>query len=265
MHGQAGAQDTIDVLALMTQLMTRFKDSMLQLVEAMLPPIVARVSALLGPDWDWSGRQAAPALPGAAAAGSGGAQQAAAPAQQAVGGGGRAGGQQRGGEGEGGEGRGQAGDVAATLEDAREKGELQRAYYSFLHGLAHNGLALALLQAPTSVLDSVLSSLTKGAATHVDPTVRRTCLQVGGFGGGEVSRVWVAGGWVAFLHAYNLFGRKEDVPARQGMFFLWGALLRNFVRVGFERATRTWRARNMCAPACVRACARFGKLGCSGE
>jgi exportin-T len=171
MHGQADAQDTVDVLALMVQLMSRFKDAMLQLVEGMLPPVAARVGALLGPDWDWSGRQAQP--PGGAAAVAAVAG-AAAPA---------------------GDGNGGGAAVAATLEEAREKGELQRAYYSFLLGLAQNGLTGALLQAPPAVLDSVLTSLTKGAATHVDPTVRRTCLQVGG--AGVVGRVgaWVWVGW----------------------------------------------------------------------
>ena len=78
---------------------------------------------------------------------------------------------------EGGGGAG-GGEVAATLEDVREKGELQRAYYSFLLGIAQQGLAAALLQAPPQVVDAVLTALTRGAAAHVDPTVRRTCLQV---------------------------------------------------------------------------------------
>ncbi|KIY98490.1 hypothetical protein MNEG_9470 [Monoraphidium neglectum] len=179
MHTQADAQDTIDVLSLMTQLMTRFKDAMLPLVEAMLPPVAARVAALLGPDWDWSGRQASPpsAAPAPAQAAGGGAAAAAAAAgaQRAA-----AGQQQQQQEQGGGGGGGSGAEVVATLEEAREKGELQRAYYSFLHGLAHHGLAAALLQAPASVLDSVLASLTQGAASHVDPTVRRTCLQLGG-------------------------------------------------------------------------------------
>ncbi|GBF91404.1 exportin [Raphidocelis subcapitata] len=166
MHGQADAQDTVDVLSLMTQLMTRFKEAMLQLVEAMLPQIVGRVNTLLGQEWDWSGRAAAPARGGAPAAAAAAAPAGAAPEQQ------QQQQQQRSGEGGGGA------EVTATLEDVREKGELQRAYYSFLHGVAHQGLAAALLQAPPSVLDSVLSALTRGAASHVDPTVRRTCLQV---------------------------------------------------------------------------------------
>jgi len=77
-----------------------------------VPEVVARVHALLPPDWDWSGAAAAPP-PAAAAAGG-------APA----GGGG-----------------------GAASEEAREAGDLQRAYYALLLALALNQLAPALLQA----------------------------------------------------------------------------------------------------------------------
>jgi len=79
--------------------------------------VVARVHALLPPDWDWSGAAAAP--PPAAAA-TGGAP--------AGGGGG------------------------AASEEAREAGDLQRAYYALLLALALNQLAPALLQARPRVL-----------------------------------------------------------------------------------------------------------------
>lgn len=46
-----------------------------------------------------------------------------------------------------------------SAEDLREKGELQRGYYSFLHALAHNDLAPALLRAPPGILDAVLGAL----------------------------------------------------------------------------------------------------------
>lgn len=36
--------------------------------------------------------------------------------------------------------------AAATLEDMREKGEAQRAYYSLLHALTHQGLSGVLLK-----------------------------------------------------------------------------------------------------------------------
>eukprot|EP00879_Flechtneria_rotunda_P007650 GHRR01008022.1.p1 GENE.GHRR01008022.1~~GHRR01008022.1.p1 ORF type:complete len:244 (+),score=108.64 GHRR01008022.1:34-732(+) len=68
--------------------------------------------------------------------------------------------------------------VAATLEDAREKGELQRSYYSLLHCIVHQSFASSLVQASPQVLDSLLTALAKGAATHVDASVRRTCIQV---------------------------------------------------------------------------------------
>jgi exportin-T len=68
--------------------------------------------------------------------------------------------------------------VAVTLEDAREKGELQRGYYGLLHCVVHQNLAGSLLQASPQVLDSMLTALAKGASTHTDPAVRRICVQV---------------------------------------------------------------------------------------
>ena len=41
----------------------------------------------------------------------------------------------------------------ATTEDAREKGELQRAYYALLHVIAHSNCIPALLSSPGQVRD----------------------------------------------------------------------------------------------------------------
>lgn len=46
-----------------------------------------------------------------------------------------------------------------SAEDARERGELQKGYYSFLHSLVHNDLAGALLRAPPGALDAALGAL----------------------------------------------------------------------------------------------------------
>ena len=67
---------------------------------------------------------------------------------------------------------------AASAEDAREKGELQRAYYALLHGATVNDLTGALLSAPAATRDAVLEGLKRGAAGHVDAVVRKTCMQV---------------------------------------------------------------------------------------
>ncbi|WIA12173.1 hypothetical protein OEZ85_012245 [Tetradesmus obliquus] len=145
MAREADVTDMTDVLTLLVQLITRFKEALGKLVEVVLPIAVARVHGLLGADWDWSGRLASPAAMAAAG------QQS--PQQQ----------QQQ---------------VAVTLEDAREKGELQRGYYGLLHCVVHNNLAGSLLQASPQVLDSMLTALAKGASTHTDPAVRRVCVQV---------------------------------------------------------------------------------------
>ena len=65
------------------------------------------------------------------------------------------------------------------MEDAREKGELQRSYFLMLHVIVHNGLSVALLKSPPAALDAAIKALTQGATMHVDATVRRTCIQVG--------------------------------------------------------------------------------------
>jgi len=123
-------------------------------MEALLPPLAAQVHCLLGPDWDWSGRLASPAALTQVSAGSssGGSSVQQQPEQRL--------------------------QVAVTLEDAREKGELQRAYYSLLHAIAHNNLTQVLMRSNAQVLDLELTAISRGAATHVDPAVRRTCLQV---------------------------------------------------------------------------------------
>ena len=68
--------------------------------------------------------------------------------------------------------------AGAAAEDAREKAELQRAYYGLLHALAHAELAGTLLGAPPATRDAALQALVSGAASHVDAVVRKTCCQV---------------------------------------------------------------------------------------
>ena len=156
MHSQVDAAGMVDVLNLLVQLVLRFKEGLAGLMEALLPPLAAQVHCLLGADWDWSGRLASPAALTQVGAGSssGGSSAQQQPEQRL--------------------------QVAVTLEDAREKGELQRAYYSLLHAIAHNNLTQVLMRSNAQVLDLELTAISRGAATHVDPAVRRTCLQVRG-------------------------------------------------------------------------------------
>jgi exportin-T len=97
------------------------------------------VHSLLADDWDWTGARASPAALMTAAA------EAAAP----------------------GEPPRRAAALGST-EDLRERGELQRAYYLFLHALVHCGLAGVLLGAPPGGLDAAMAALMRGAGTHVD-------------------------------------------------------------------------------------------------
>ncbi|KAI7842372.1 hypothetical protein COHA_004011 [Chlorella ohadii] len=107
LYAQADATDVVDVLLLLNQLALRFKDALAPVMQEMAPACVARVHSLLPADWDWSGAKCTPAAlstPTAAAA------------------------------------AGERPAGAGSTEDLRERAELQRAYYAFLHALVHNGL-----------------------------------------------------------------------------------------------------------------------------
>lgn len=64
------------------------------------------------------------------------------------------------------------------IEETREKGELQKAYYGFLHAVTVSNLSHILLQSPSETLHRALTALVAGGAGHVDPGTRKTCLQV---------------------------------------------------------------------------------------
>lgn len=69
--------------------------------------------------------------------------------------------------------------ASVTLEELREKSELQRSYYSLLLAVVTNNLTGSLLRLPGPTLDSIMTALAKGASTHVDPSLRKGCVQVG--------------------------------------------------------------------------------------
>lgn len=69
--------------------------------------------------------------------------------------------------------------TGASTEDTRERSELQRTYYILLHTLSYNGLSSILVQTQPPLLDTALEALVRGAAAHVEPATRRTCVQVG--------------------------------------------------------------------------------------
>ncbi|KAG7675140.1 hypothetical protein Ndes2526B_g07998 [Nannochloris sp. 'desiccata'] len=141
---QAGgdAADACDPLNLLSQVVTKHKTQELTtLVATSLPESVAKVHLLLGQDWDWSGVAAQPAMSSSPAT-----ARLSGPA------------------------------VAGSTEDLRERGELQRAYYSFLANLIAADMSRVLLAAPGETLSHALHDLMQGAATHVDATVRKLCI-----------------------------------------------------------------------------------------
>ncbi|KAG1677608.1 hypothetical protein FOA52_010389 [Chlamydomonas sp. UWO 241] len=159
---QEDAADLTEVLVLTNQLLLKFKDAMLSLLQGLLPLLVAHLHRALGPDWDWTGKLASTAAAvstvAAVAAASGGASLT--------------------GPSGAGTGGGQAGRPVAVLDEGREKGELQLAYYSLLHVVVHTGLSRALLELPPGALDVVINAVVEGAASHVDAGARRTCIQI---------------------------------------------------------------------------------------
>ena len=68
--------------------------------------------------------------------------------------------------------------ATSGIEDLREKGELQKAYYSLLHAITSSNLRQVLLQTPSETLQQALGALVAGGAGHIDPGIRKTCLQV---------------------------------------------------------------------------------------
>jgi hypothetical protein len=183
LYAEADATDVADVLQLLNQLMLRFEDGLAPLMAEMVPACMARVHSLLPADWDWSGAKATPAALST--------PTAAATAAAAAGGG-------------GGDSRPAGG---GSTEDLRERAELQRAYYAFAHSLVHNGLVGVLLRVPRGSLDAILGALMRGAASHVDPGVRKTCIQT-------VGRL--AGEWCSAEGGEALPGFREFVMKQVG-------------------------------------------------
>ncbi|KAL0051899.1 hypothetical protein WJX82_004175 [Trebouxia sp. C0006] len=144
MHVTADCQDMCDVVALLNQLMLRFKTALQDLLKEALTVCLSRIHSMLTPDWDWSGRTSQPAT---AAASLSEADNSLAPA-------------------------------SSGIEDLREKGELQKAFYGFLHAITVSNLSHILLQTPSDTLHRALTALVAGGAGHVDPGTRKTCLQV---------------------------------------------------------------------------------------
>lgn len=141
---QAGgdAADACDPLNLLGQVVMKHKTEQLTaLVSASLRECVAKVHHFIGADWDWSGMMAQPAMASSPAA-----TRLSGPAP------------------------------IGSTEDLRERAELQKTYYSFLSNLVAADLSRTLLTGPRETLSTAMNDLVQGAATHVDPSVRKLCI-----------------------------------------------------------------------------------------
>jgi len=69
-------------------------------------------------------------------------------------------------------------DATGSTEEMREQADLQRSYYALLAALTSQGLTACLAQLPSATFDRCMQALICGVASHVDPAVRKTCVQV---------------------------------------------------------------------------------------
>ena len=147
-HPRLDAPDMSDIIILLNQIITKFPTApdTIALVKAIYPDVVKQVHFILSEEWDWSGVKALPAMATSPAARLGYFPAGPAP--------------------------------AGSTEDLRERGELQRSYYAFLHAVATSGdLAELMLGLPRDALSTSLNDLIQGAKSHVDAGVRKTCIQ----------------------------------------------------------------------------------------
>ena len=153
--GDAG--DCGDSIALLSQVVS-FKqkpEGVASFVGAALPECVVKVHFFLGNDWDWSGKAALPAL-------------ASSPSMARV--------------------TGPA--VVGSIEDVRERAELQKMYYMLLYNIAAADMSRTLLAGHGDTLTMALCDLIRGGGTHVDSSVRKLCISALG----KIGNDWLGGG-----------------------------------------------------------------------
>ena len=135
--------DVVDAAALVAQLAAAYGGDAAPLMAAVLPDIASAAASVLPPDHDWTGAAAAPRRLG----GDGGGGGATPPHPSDA--------------------------PPPPSEEARERGAVQRALLALTHALASARLGAVALAAASGLLDVLLAS----ASAHVDPVVRRACVQ----------------------------------------------------------------------------------------
>ena len=142
------APDMSDIIVLLNQVIGKYpseKDTV-KLIKAVFADVVEHVHMILSDEWDWSGVLAMPAMASSPAARALNAPIGPAP--------------------------------AGSTEYLRERGELQRTYYAFLHAVTlSDALSEAMLAMNSEAISKCLNDLVQGAGSHVDSGVRKTCIQ----------------------------------------------------------------------------------------
>lgn len=123
MHPNCDIGDTIEVVSVVNQLMNRFTSTLKELMERVLPVLIEEIHSRLGNEWDWSGHGSVP-VRGAANTGL---------EQGAI----------------------------ALIEENREKGDLQRMYYSLLQVTMTSKLEKVFLGLTQEKLEMSLAALVK--------------------------------------------------------------------------------------------------------
>ena len=135
----------VDAAALLAQLASRYRGAAAPLMAAVLPDLASAAGAVLAsPEHDWTGAAVAPRP--TAVMGGGGHFAPPPPPRP---------------------------PTPALSEVARERADVQRALLALAHALAAAGLGAVAVTSAGALLEVVLH----GAAAHVDPATRRSCVQ----------------------------------------------------------------------------------------
>jgi exportin-T len=136
-------------IGLMVQLMMKFKITVMPLMREALPLLRARTDALLGPTFLWNGPSKSANTTATPTTTTLDASSPLTPATTS----------------------------AAISEELREQAEVQRAFFAVLHCIAKEDLGMIVLSIADEERSKCIQALEFGAARHVDPLIRRVCIQ----------------------------------------------------------------------------------------
>lgn len=123
LNSQRSIADIIEAMAVINQLVNRFKSALQDLMEKVLPLLINEIHLILGGNWDWSGSICTPLR----VTRNDGCKNA----------------------------------ENSLVEENREKGELQKSYYSLLQVVMSSKLEGVILNLPQDKLELTLAAIVK--------------------------------------------------------------------------------------------------------